>query len=88
MQGLSTNEDYTFSPSFLPKVHSLVVMPKTRHSTSTHTNDIRLTFRSIDGSVTGATEAAQLLYLDDLVSGIEEALNINRMDTLWSKGHQ
>lgn len=44
-----------------------------------------LTFRSIDGSVTGATEAKQLLYLDDLVSGIEEAMNINRLETLWSK---
>lgn len=44
-----------------------------------------LTFRSIDGSVTGATEASELLYLDDLVSGIEEARNINRLDTLWEK---
>ena len=44
-----------------------------------------LTFRSIDGSVTGATEARQLLYLDDLVSGIEEALNPVRMETLWNK---
>lgn len=44
-----------------------------------------LTFRSIDGSVTGATEASDLLYLDDLVSGIEEARNINRLDTLWEK---
>jgi len=44
-----------------------------------------LTFRSIDGTVTGATEASELLYLDDLVSGIEEALNINRLDNLWNK---
>ena len=44
-----------------------------------------LTFRSIDGTVTGATEASDLLYLDDLVSGIEEARNINRLDTLWEK---
>ena len=43
------------------------------------------TFRSIDGSVTGATEASALLYLDDLVSGIEEAMNKDRLDTLWSK---
>ena len=50
---------------------------KTRYKT--------LTFRSIDGTVTGATEANSLLYLDDLVSGIEEAMNINRMDTLWMK---
>ncbi len=44
-----------------------------------------LTYRSIDGTVTGATEANLLLYLDDLVSGIQEAMNIIRMDTLWSK---
>lgn len=44
-----------------------------------------LTFRSIDGTVTGATEASTLLYLDDLVSGIEEATNIIRLETLWSK---
>lgn len=44
-----------------------------------------LTFRSIDGTVTGATEASELLYLDDLVSGIEEARNINRLDSLWDK---
>lgn len=44
-----------------------------------------LTFRSIDGTVTGATEASELLYLDDLVSGIEEAKNLNRLDSLWDK---
>lgn len=44
-----------------------------------------LTFRSIDGTVTGATEASELLYLDDLVSGIEEAHNIDRLDGLWDK---
>lgn len=44
-----------------------------------------LTFRSIDGTVTGATEASCLLYLDDLVSGIEEAMNINRLENLWAK---
>lgn len=44
-----------------------------------------LTFRSIDGTVTGATEASELLYLDDLVSGIEEALNPRRLESLWSK---
>ena len=44
-----------------------------------------LTFRSIDGTVTGATEASELLYLDDLVSGIEEAMNPKRLDGLWFK---
>lgn len=44
-----------------------------------------LTCRSIDGSLTGATRCEGILYCDDLVSGIEEAMNINRMDALWSK---
>ena len=79
------NEDYTFS-SIFPQ--GVLVGSNAKDQTldlSTHKRYKTLTFRSIDGSVTGATEATQLLYLDDLVSGIEEALNIDRMDTLWSK---
>ena len=37
-----------------------------------------LTFRSVDGQITGALEASSLLYLDDMCSGIEEAMNIDR----------
>lgn len=44
-----------------------------------------LTCRSIDGSLTGATRCEKLLYSDDLVSGIEEALSIDRLDKLWEK---
>jgi len=44
-----------------------------------------LTCRSLDGSLTGATEANRMLYCDDLVSGIEEALNIERLDVKWAK---
>ena len=43
------------------------------------------TFRSIDGSLTGAARCNRFLTADDLVSGIEEALNKNRLDTLWTK---
>ena len=43
------------------------------------------TCRSIDGSLTGATRCENLLYCDDLVEGIEEALNPTRLDTLWQK---
>lgn len=43
------------------------------------------TMRSIDGSLTGATRANRFLTSDDLVSGIEEALNKNRLESLWSK---
>jgi hypothetical protein len=44
-----------------------------------------LTCRSIDGSLTGATRCEKYLYADDLVSGIEEALSIDRLDSLWEK---
>lgn len=44
-----------------------------------------LTCRAIDGSLTGATRCEGILYVDDLVSGIEEALSIDRMDRLWMK---
>lgn len=41
------------------------------------------TARSIRGTLTGPTRANRLLYSDDLVSGIEEALNKERLDKLW-----
>lgn len=44
-----------------------------------------MTFRSIDGQITGALEASSLLYLDDMCSGIEEAMNLDRLDKLWQK---
>lgn len=44
-----------------------------------------LTCRSIDGSLTGNTECNSLLYGDDLVSGIIEALSPVRMESLWGK---
>lgn len=44
-----------------------------------------LTCRSIDGTLTGATRFNKLLIADDLVSGIEEALSIDRMNKLWEK---
>ena len=44
-----------------------------------------LTCRSIDGSLTGATRAEMLLTADDLVSGIEEALSKERLDSKWAK---
>lgn len=44
-----------------------------------------LTCRSIDGSLTGATRCEGILYSDDLVSGIEEAMNLDRLQKLWDK---
>ena len=42
-----------------------------------------LTCRAIGASLTGATRCEQFLTADDLVSGIEEALSVPRMDKLW-----
>ena len=42
-----------------------------------------LTCRAIGASLTGATRCEKLLYADDLVSGIEEAMNRERLDKLW-----
>lgn len=44
-----------------------------------------VTCRAIEGSLHGATEARQLLYCDDLVRDIEEALNPNRLEMLRDK---
>jgi predicted phage terminase large subunit-like protein len=44
-----------------------------------------VTCRAIDGSLTGATEARQLLYCDDLVRDIEEALSPGRLQMLRDK---
>jgi predicted phage terminase large subunit-like protein len=44
-----------------------------------------LTCRSIDGSLNGACDCNGVLTDDDMVSGIEEALNPERMNNLWGK---
>lgn len=44
-----------------------------------------LTCRPIRGSLTGVTRCEGFLYVDDLVSGIEEALSIDRLDKLFGE---
>lgn len=44
-----------------------------------------LTCRAINASLTGATRCERLLYADDMCSGIEEAMNPERLDNLWQK---
>ena len=44
-----------------------------------------LTCRSIDASTTGVTRAEGILLSDDLVSGMEEALNPERLEKLYMK---
>lgn len=42
-----------------------------------------LTCRSIEGTLTGAVEVGNILYCDDLVSDLEEALNPVRLENKW-----
>lgn len=42
-----------------------------------------ITFVPINGSMTGRCEAEKYLYCDDLVSGIEEAMSVPRLEKLW-----
>lgn len=57
-----------------------------RSDGKSHTRKYKsVTCRAIDGSLTGATEARQLLYCDDLVRDIEEAMNPNRLNMLRDK---
>lgn len=44
-----------------------------------------LTCRPIRGSLTGVTRCEGFLYVDDLVSGIEEALSIDRLNKLYGE---
>ena len=44
-----------------------------------------LTCRSLYGTLNGACDATGLLISDDLLSGIEEALNRDRLETVWGK---
>lgn len=43
------------------------------------------TARSVYGTLNGATDCDSILVADDLVSGIEEAMNKDRLISLWSK---
>jgi len=42
-------------------------------------------FVPINGSMTGRAESSRYLYVDDIVSGIEEALSLPRLESLWGK---
>lgn len=44
-----------------------------------------LYFTSIDSGKAGVMEASHLIYVDDLISGIEEAMNPTRLDNAWMK---
>lgn len=43
------------------------------------------TFRSIDGNITGSTEASLAAYADDLIKDAQEIINPETADKIWSK---
>lgn len=85
VQSIITDPEYNWEKAFpnVPvvttstKEESIDLMKEKRFKT--------LTCRSIDGSLTGATRCENILYADDLVSGIEEAMSLDRMESLWMK---
>lgn len=42
-------------------------------------------FRSIQGGNAGLARAVQLLYMDDIIEGIEEAMSEERLEAKWTK---
>lgn len=44
-----------------------------------------MTARSLGGTLNGACDASGMIIADDLISGIEEALNKNRLISAWGK---
>lgn len=82
--GILRDTDYAWNEIFPhceiitnAKEQTLDIEKKHRFST--------LTCCSIDGSLTGRTRCEGFLFADDLCSGIEEALSMERLDTLWTK---
>jgi predicted phage terminase large subunit-like protein len=43
-----------------------------------------LTCRSISGTLTGAVEVGRLLYVDDIIEDLEEALNLDRLENKYN----
>ena len=64
--------------------NGLVTIVGTQNQKEAHAT---ITCRSIDGSLTGNTEANDggVLYMDDLVANEEEAVNRQRLEFLWNK---
>lgn len=90
IDSIYTDPDYNTREIF-PKLESVTKSAKDYTMDFTDTGRLAgkrfptFTCRSIDGSLTGATRCENLLYCDDLVEGIEEALNPARLETLWAK---
>lgn len=83
--GLLQDEDYRFNKIF-PKSklvdqnaeYLYMDLEKKRRFHS-------VTFRSVDGTTTGAVEAGQLLYIDDLIKDPEHANSLARLEKTWEQ---
>ena len=84
VMGLITDPEYTYKEIFPYKIADKNGMQQTIDLVKPHRFST-LTCRAINASLTGATRCEGLLYADDLVSGIEEAMNPDRLDNLWQK---
>ena len=81
---LITDPEYTYHEIFPHELADKNGMNQTIDLVKPHRFST-LTCRAINTSLTGATRCEGLLYADDLVSGIEEAMNPERLDNLWQK---
>ena len=84
VMSLITDPEYTFKEIFPYEIADKNGMQQTIDLVKPHRFST-LTCRAINASLTGATRCEGLLYADDLVSGIEEAMNPERLNNLWQK---
>ena len=84
VMSLITDPEYTYKEIFPHEIADKNGMNQTIDLVKPHRFST-LTCRAINASLTGATRCEGLLYADDLVSGIEEAMNPDRLDNLWQK---
>lgn len=83
---LQKPDEYLFYDVFPTKLISTNADEKTIHLEKKK-RFATITCRSIDGALTGSTEATPngCLYIDDMVSNELEAISSTRLDTLWDK---
>lgn len=79
-----TDPEYTYREIFPHEIAEKDGMKQTIDLVKAHRFST-LTCRAINASLTGATRCEGILYADDLVSGIEEATNPDRLESLWQK---
>lgn len=84
IMSLITDPEYTYREIFPYEIADKDGMKQTIDLVRPHRFST-LTCRAINASLTGATRCEGLLYADDMCSGIEEAMNPDRLENLWVK---